>query len=324
MRLSNSKAKTWRRCPNQFRYKYVMKLRPKAKGLPLEKGSWMHSLLQAMYEGRSWKKEHKRLTKVFLSLWDEEREALGDLPGECKRLMVSYMRQYPNDRERYKVIDCEFDEIVTLPNGLKLQIIIDLIVEDLIEGGLWIWDHKFRGKLADSDDMLMDPQLTLYYWALEHIMGYPGIRGTMYNEVRTATPKVPKLLKSGGLSQRMNIDTDYHTYMAEIKRHDLDPSDYTTILTHIATNEEIRFFRRTPIPKDPPVVKTVVRELVETAQEIQEAERKNRFPRTVEKSCKWYCDYKNICIAEMHGADIQSIIKTDFVVAQRFTAQEEK
>lgn len=322
MRLSNSKAKTYRRCPNQFRYKYVFKLRPKAKSVNLEKGSWMHKLLQTWYEGKSWKKAHKQLTREFNNLPEEIREELGNLPEECKRLMKTYIRQYPDDFRRYRLVDCEMDEIVTLPNGLKLQIIIDLILEDTYEGGLWVWDHKFRKKLAQPEDQLMDPQLTLYYGGLE-ILGYENVRGTLYNEMCVVAPNIPHLNKDGKLSKQ-KIATDYRTYMEEIKRQGLDPNDYQEILTHLATNEENRYFRRTPIPKDPPVVRAALQDLVQTAQEIQVAEQKNRFPRTVEKSCQWYCDFKNICVAEMHGADIQSIIKADFVVAERFTAEEEK
>ena len=317
MRVSNSKLKTYRRCPNKYRYKYVLKLRPRAKSLPLEKGTWMHALLQAFYEGKSWKKVHKKLVKAFNNLWDEHREELGDLPGECLALMRAYLRQYPDDLKRYRIIDAEMDEIITLPNGLKLQIIVDLILEDLIDGGLWLWDHKFRAKLGDPDDMLLDPQLTLYFWGLED-MGYKDIRGVMYNEVVTKVPKVPKFLeKSGRLEKRKNIVTDVRTYMQAIKDYDLDPADYADILAIIAANEENRFYRRTPIPKDPPVVKTVLREAVDTAKEIHRAEVEGRYPRTFDTSCKFQCEYKSLCIAELHGADIQSIIQQSFEVSTR-------
>jgi hypothetical protein len=293
-----------------------MKLRPRAKKIHLEKGTWCHALLQAYYEGKKWKKIHKELTKKFNNLPGEIREELDDLPGECLAIMRGYFRQYPDDLKRYRVLDAEMDETVELPNGLKLQIIIDLILEDLIDGGLCFWDHKFRGKLGDLDDMMLDPQLTLYFWALEK-MGYHDVRYGLYNEVRTKIPTVPKLLVRGGLSRAKNIDTDVYTYMHEIKRHNLDPDEYSDILNHIATNEETRFFRRTPIPKDPPVLKTTMKELVDTAIEIQRAEKQDRYPRSFDTSCKWGCDYKDLCIAELHGADIQSIIKQNYEVSSR-------
>lgn len=317
VRVSNSKIKTYRRCPNKYRYKYPMKLRPKAKALPLELGSWCHELLQTYYDGEDWRETQKGLVRKFNALWDEERESLGDLPTTARRLMRAYLRRYAReDTARYRVVDSEMDEIITLPNGLRLQIIVDLIVEDLLEGGLWIWDHKFRKSLADPQDQIMDPQLTYYFWGVEH-MGYTPLRGAMYNEVRTAVPKIPQLTQSGFLSKRKDIDTDSFTYMKAIRDNDLDPRDYADILAHIATREEGRFFQRTYLPKDPPVVKTMMRELVQTAQEMQESERRDRYPRTFDSSCKWGCEYKDLCIAELHGADIGSIIKQNFVVAKR-------
>lgn len=276
----------------------------------------MHELLQAFYEGEDWKSKHLELTARFNSLWEEEREELGDLPKECLAIMRSYLRHYKADSERYRVIDCEMDEIITLPNGLRLQIIIDLIVEDIIDGGLWIWDHKFRERLAEVDDMLLDPQLTLYFWGVERL-GYTPLRGAMYNEVRTKPPAVPQLLKSGGLTKRMNIDTDVFTYMREIRRHELDADDYSDILQVIAHKQKDKFFRRTKLPKDPPVLKTMMTELVDTAREIQGAERTATFPRTFDSSCKWGCEYKNLCLAQLHGADISSMIKMDYEVSKR-------
>jgi len=317
MQISNSKLKTYRRCPKKYEYKYTLKLRPKAKALPLEKGSWCHSLLQAYYEGKDWMKVHKELTQKFLNLWEEHREELGDsLPSDCGRIMRGYLRNYPDDHDRYKVIDAEMDEVVTLPNGLRLNVIVDLILEDTLEGGLCFWDHKFRSKLGDPDDMMLDPQLTLYFWALEK-MGYRDMRYGLYNEVRTKVPTIPKLLVRGGLSQAKNIDTDLYTYIREIRRHELDPRDYTEILQHIATNEETRFFRRTPIPKDPPVLRTTLREAIDTAIEIQRAEKQERYPRSFEPGCKWDCEFKGLCIAELHGADISSMIKQNFEVSHR-------
>jgi len=318
MRVSNSKLKTYRRCPNKYRYKYPMKLRPKAKALPMELGSWLHTLLQVHYDGGSWKATHKELIKRFNNLWDEEREAMGELPTEASRIMRAYLRRYSQEDEtRYAVIDSEMDEIVTLPNGLRLEVVVDLIVEDLIEGGLWLWDHKFRNKLSDPEDQILDPQLTLYFWSLEH-MGYVPLRGVVYNEVRTAAPKVPELTaKTQELSRRKDIDTDVYTYMKAIKDNDLDPDDYTEILNTIALREPGRFYMRTRIPKDPPVVKTMMKELVQTAQEMQVADQRQRYPRAFDTSCKWQCEYKSLCIAELHGADIDSIIKQSFEVVTR-------
>jgi hypothetical protein len=176
----------------------------------------MHSLLEAYYQGKSWKAEHKRLSRIFYNLFEEQREDLGDLPGECLRMMRSYLRHYPDDLSMYTVVDAEVDEIVTLPNGLKFQLIIDLVVEDQ-RGRLWLWDHKFRKNFGSTEGMALDPQLTRYYWGAEKL-GYTDLAGIVYNEMGTKPPTVPKLLKAGGLSKRRNISTDVYTYMDTIRQ----------------------------------------------------------------------------------------------------------
>jgi hypothetical protein len=57
----------------------------------------------------------------------------------------------------------------------------------------------------------------------------------------------------------------------------------------------------------------MMRELKQSAAEIQRAQRNNAFPRTfIPQSCKWDCEYKALCIAELHGADISSLVKMNF------------
>lgn len=312
MRVSNSKLKTFRRCPKSYEYKYVQRLTPKQRALTLERGSWLHSLLETYYDGDNWKAKHNELTKEFYLLNEEDREELGELPTECARIMRSYLRQYRDDLDRYVVVDSELDEIVTLPNGLKLQIIVDLVVEDKRTKQLWTWDHKTRKNFSDSDTMLIDPQLTLYYFGLER-MGYTPMGGVMYNEICTKPPTVPRLLKAGGLSQAKNISTDIYTYMAAIKNHGLDVDDYREILAHIAITSKDKFFRRTYLPKDKPMLRNVVQEMVWTAQDIERAERTRHFPRTlIPQDCRWSCSYKDLCLTELHGGDADPLIRMNF------------
>jgi hypothetical protein len=288
-----------------------MELQPKARKLQLERGAWIHELLMVHNDGEDWRVRHRELAKQFENLWEEEREELGDLPRDCGRIMAAYLRTYRSDAQRFHVIDSELNEIVTLPNGLRLQVIVDCVLEDKIDGGIWLRDYKTRDKFTRAENMMLDPQMTLYFWAMEH-MGYRPIRGAEYDEIRTKAPSIPAVLKSGGLSKAKSIDTDVYTYMREVRRRGLDVADYGDILRHIATNQKDRFFRRTPIPKDPPVVRTTLVEAVQTAQEIQLAERKNRFPRTFDNSCTWGCAYRDLCITQLYGGNIEPLIKMNF------------
>lgn len=316
IRVSNSKLNTFRRCEKQYEFKYVMKLQPKAKSVQLERGTWLHELLMVDADGEDWKERHKELTVAFYNLFEEQREELGDLPRECARIMFSYKRHYKDDAKRFVVVDTELDEVITLPSGLRINIIIDKIVEDKFNGGLWLVDYKTRKSFEDVENMMIDPQLTMYYGGAE-IMGYSPLNGGMYDELRTKAPAIPNLNKDGSLSRRKDIDTDVFTYMSAIRRNSLDPNDYAEILALIARRQAGKFFRRTTIPQDPPVIRTTLREAGMTANEIIRSEANGTFPRTFDKSCRWQCDFKDLCITQLYGGNIKPIIKSKFMVRRR-------
>jgi hypothetical protein len=308
MLISNSKAKTYRRCANQYRYKYVERLKPKTKKVQLERGSWLHDLLQHHYDGEDWREAHEKWCEEFYKQFEETREELGDLPTECERIFTSYLRNYRDEDATYRTIDTEMDEIITLPNGLRFRFIIDRIYEDST-GGLWLQDHKTVKKFYTSDHFVLDPQLTRYFWCAEK-MGYTPLRGVEWNQLKTKPPTVPQLTQGGRLSKR-KISTDYWTYLATIKKHGLDPRDYMDQLRYFKAQEDM-FFRRDRLPQDPVMMRTMMKELVETADDIARAERKGRFPRTVLNSCKFDCDFTDLCQVELQGGDIDSIIRHGF------------
>lgn len=315
-RISNSRAGTWRRCEKKFEFKYVMGLEPKDKKRALEFGSWMHVLLEEHYQGRDWRVKHKEMAKAFYDLFEEEREELGDLPRDCARLMRSYLRYWREEDSQFRVIDTELDEVVTLPSGLEFRIIVDMVIEDLRTGLLWPWDHKNRKNFASHDAMLIDPQLTNYFTGLE-TLGYKPLGGVCYNELRTKAPTIPQVLtgkspRKGQLSLA-KIDTDVYTYYRAIKDNGLNVADYHEILKQLQIAEEERFFRRVRLPKDKPMRRIMMAEMVQTAREIKERRESGRpYVRTQNNQCPWDCDFKSLCIAQLHGGDLKSMIRHGF------------
>lgn len=312
-----------------------MGLRPKAKALPLERGTWLHTLLEVYYSndptheiylghgrskgkaipvGTDWRKAHKVLTRKFNTLFDEEKEDLGNLPEECLRIFMSYLMRYgKEDSTRWKVIDTELDEIITLPSGLRFQIIIDLIVEEP-DGGLWIVDHKTVGRFMPVDFMLLDAQLARYFWGAEH-MGYKPLRGIMFNEVNTTAPTLPKLLQNEvELEKRANLRCDVFTYLREVKRHGLDLDPHREFLRRLASQQDL-WFRRTRLPKDPPLINNLMAELEMTADAIRRAQEAQAFPRAVSKDCTWGCEFLHMCQIDLMGGDSTDIVKSRFTTA---------
>jgi hypothetical protein len=307
LRLSNSKVKTWRRCPKMYEFKYVMGLKKKEPAVHLRRGSWLHELLMVHYDGHDWLERHAELTRTFLNeTFEEEREEYGDLPEECERIMRSYVQHWKQDDAKLRTVDTEVDELIALPNGDVFNFIIDWIVEDNSRG-LWLYDTKTVGKFMSEAFMTLDTQLARYFWAAER-MGYRPLRGVVFNEVITRAPTKPEVLKNGRLTERKNLQCDVYTYYHCIQELGQDPREYAETLRRLKAQSD-RWFRRTPLPRDAPLTKMHMKEMMMSSREIKSAVRRGEFPRTVDKSCEWGCDYMEPCMIQLHGGDISEVIK---------------
>jgi hypothetical protein len=313
-RISNSKAGCYRRCPRKYKFRYVQKLQAKRTALQLKKGSWIHELLMFHFDGQDWQVKHKELTRKFNNLMREEREEYGDLPAECARIMRGYVAHWKEEDSHYRVLDTEVEGLVELPNGDMFNFIIDKIVEEE-DGGVWVIDYKNVSSFMDDDFMLLDTQLAKYAWAATKI-GYPKIRGVMFDELCTKTPTIPEQLKTGGLTERKNLQCDVYTYYREIRRLGLDPRDYIDMLRHLSGQSK-KWYRRTRMPRDKPMVGQTLKEMIWTSDEIKHATEENHFPRTVDKSCKFMCEYLHPCIVELQGGRLEEITRLQFTTIKR-------
>ncbi len=302
--LSQSKIKTYQRCPKQYEYRYIENLQPKVKPLPMERGIWIHECLEAHYRGKSWKKVLKRLEGSFLRLDAEEREEYGDLPGEVRRIIRGYLKYW--DDEDWEIIAVEVDFRIVLEDGTVLKGRMDLVIRDNL--GVWVVEHKSNKNLPREGPRIPDPQTTLYNYGLRG-MKLKGM-GTIHNHIRTKAPNEPRVLKRGGLSVR--CDTDYRTYMRAIKHEGLDPKDYAIVLRKL--KHEDKFFRRFRIPWKKATVKSMLADYGVIADQIDRAE---RFPRHLNSMCERGCFYFVPCMVELNGGDATSIKKSQFNVDRR-------
>src|SRR3546814_13327782 len=100
-------AKCFKRCPLQFKYKYLDELARRVLSKPLTRGKWFHSLLETYYRPdddpangadgeyrETWEDVPRHMSHKFSTLFDEEKEELGDLPREMQYLMASYRWTY--------------------------------------------------------------------------------------------------------------------------------------------------------------------------------------------------------------------------------------
>lgn len=314
---THSMMKTFRSCPQQAYYKYVLRLKPRVLGRPLRFGTWMHSLLETYYKGEDWEAKHDALTIEFSKLFDEEKEAIGDLPRDCKRTMKSYLWHYKEDP--WKVHEVEFTLEVTLPDGAIYRLRLDMLVEN--QYGLWIVDHKNHKTLPNLDHRILDAQSALYIWAA--LKNKIPVQGHIWNYIRSKPPTVPELLKDGSRLSKRAIDTDFLTYAAALKRYGLEPSDYAQQLRTLKNQrykpgepQTSTFFRRDILEKSPKMLKRVATEAYMTHLRMHSYhwDRVDAIERNVGNHCRYMCSYTDLCTMELFGGNAQPLIRQKYLV----------
>ena len=303
---SHSKVKTWRACHKLYDYKYEQGLIRKTSPAALLRGTVFHEMLDNRVLGKDPYEPLVEYGKIYDKLWDEERENYPS-PEDLTRLYVRYCQHYANETLDYKGMS--ETEIITEYQGIKFKGILDKQPRDKF-GREFVMDHKTHKVIPDENHRFADLQTVLYYWAKKQ--NGDKVDGIIWDYIRTKPPTVPELLKSGGLSKRANIDSDYDTYLGEIEKRNLDPRDYSDILEKLKKNT---FFKRIVLPgPSPELVDNVVEEFFTTAREIESSTSKSR---NMTRNCS-SCSYFQLCQAEVRGLD------SEFIRKQMFTLREEK
>lgn len=316
--VTHSMIKSFRQCPRQTLYKQVDRLKPRITSLPLKRGTWMHFLLEEHHAGRDWMKMHRSLTAKYNEMFDEEKDAYGDLPTECRLLMEAYLWHYEADP--WTVHETEFTVEAEFPDGTLYRGKVDALVEN--QFGLWIVDHKTHGTLPDHAFRLLDAQSALYLWAARK-MGIP-VEGFQWNYLRTKAPAKPVLLKDGSrLSKKMG-ETDYLTYTREIRRLK-NEYGYRVNRENVEMQRRLKaqryvpgepqlspFFRRDILEKDDAMLKRVASEAYLTAKRMAQYPftLRDAVERNVDMfKCTRFCSYRDICTVELMGGNTRPLMK---------------
>lgn len=327
---THSMLKSFQRCPNQARYKYAERLKPKlivAGDKPIKRGVWFHSLLEEYYAGRDWKLKHRQLSANFANLFDEEKDALGDLPNEMARLMRSYLWHYGANKDDpfhgWKPLQTEMTLEAEWPDGEGIyRGRIDLLVED--EHGLWIVDHKTHKTLPNITFRLLDAASALYIWAAwENDI---PVRGFIWNYIRPKEPTKPELVYRDTPRERLTakkIETDYPTYRLALKEYGLDPKDYAVQLNHLKNQrwapdrvQTSPFFLRSTLEKDPDMISRVVAAAMKTRDHMQNYDYADieAIERNTQRDCEFFCKYNRLCQTELMFGNADNIRSHQFTV----------
>lgn len=339
-RVSLSAYQAYQRCEQSYAYSYVERLRPLVKDVAPQRGIVIHDYLATYYDalrsglradaahGAGLAKIESKKTEFDLAAslaftMGREDDAIAykamyvDVLDLARRYFGMHGR---SDAERYDVLLVEERSMLELTGGIESMSIIDLVLRDRITGRTWLVEHKSTATVPESSVRLRDFQTLLYAFALKR--KGQEIDGVLWNYIRTKPPMVPELLKSrrkteehGGLTRRVDLDTNWETYEAEIRRHGLDASEYADVRERLLPRESTVYFPRFEhvIVADTDLM---LRDYATTAVRMRRAvweweNKRGRPVRSLRRDCD-FCQYKRLCEAVIMGGDESDIMKRQF------------
>ena len=172
MRIDNSGAKLWWKCPLEYQEKYVHEREPETTQGSMAFGTRLHELLEEHYSGKQ---------KYQAS------EDIG-LEAEAQVMFEAYRAYYPE--EPFEVVDVE--RVFEVPLGPHTYTgKFDVIVRMRDSGRLWLMDHKTERRNSHSnspESWASRSQVSLYIWAAEQVYNEP-VEGIIVNILRRQSPK---------------------------------------------------------------------------------------------------------------------------------------
>ena len=322
--VSFSEVSSYRRCPKQWEYRYLKRIKRKFKGVRLLRGEILHEMLNAYvnskiikgYDGNDPWDVLEEYAEKFGAYFEEERDMHGDIIGDCGKIFEGYLRKYRKDPLTYEASEIKVElDLSKLGSGaINVTFIgfIDKIARDA-QDRRWIVDHKFLKSIPTADDRFAELQLLLYVWAYGMENPKDKLDGVCWDYARAKAPTEPEVLKSGELSKRKNLDCDPYTYLKVIRRERLDAKQYVDML-ELLEGKEDTFFERVFLPKPSTnMIIEVVNDFLQTAAEIQAKRDGGRCARSMSTFNCNTCEFRTLCEAEVRGLDSDFIMKSEYV-----------
>jgi len=192
---------------------------------------------------------------------------------------------------------------------------IDAIMQDLVNGGYLLWDHKSAAQIRKDDRLLqLDPQVNGYMWAA--VVGLQmDVRGFLYVEYRKDYPKPPapltKSYKGRKFSTNKTSPTDLENFTRTVQRFDppgYKAGVYDEFIAWLQGPEAPTYHRRFTILKDKKNLKSIGQQLYDIASDMISQDL-TIYPNAGHFSCSG-CAYYTPCLSMFLGEDHQHALSS--------------
>lgn len=305
MNISYSRFSTYLRCPYAHWLRYVEKISSTSPCRPLKFGSDFHKLLEVRASKKRIIEEWKKIKEQFYELPANWQSELGDnYPDDLKTIFQDYMHQWkgtpvPDETEH------SFE--VKIDKGINFIGIIDELYRE--DDSIIIGEHKTFNLPPNMNTLVMNAQKSLYCKASQLIWGKLPTK-VRWDYIKSSPAKYPVWLeKSGRFSTATSKDITPRSWARACKEHNIDDPEILKQGNQYAGNESNFFFR---VEQDvyPEMVDNVFEGFAYTCKDIVKQGDTNKT-KNLTKDCSW-CEYRDICMAEMSGGDREYVISEKF------------
>ena len=315
MHISYSRFSTYLSCPYKHYLRYVEGLTGIAPARPLHFGSDFHKLLEVRRSKSKVKKEWQRMRDEFYEMPSSWQSELGEnYPEDLKTIFEDYMKMWkgtplPDETEH------PFELKIGEENGediLFVGVIDELYRYD--EDEIDIGEHKTFSTPPNMNTLMMNTQKSLYCKAAEIIWGRLP-KKVRWDYIKSSPAKYPVWLeKSGRFSNASSKDITPASWLRACKEKGIKDKATLELAKQYEGNENNFFFR---IQQDvyPEMVESVFNGFMYTCRDIINRGTENTV-KNITRDCNW-CEYRDICMAELSGND------RSYVIAEKFQKKEE-
>lgn len=277
---SFSKVNSYITCPYQHYLRYTEKWYPKQKSRALAVGSAIHECCEAFRKGKLDEFDFNITDEIDLKKW------------------IEYYKKYSRIMKDY--------EFVYIEKTFKCKGfigIIDGLVRNKRTGKLWIYEMKTFSRTPSEFDRVFRPQPYIYYQQLKN-KGI-GVEGVVWEYIKSELPQEPSLLKNGSLSKALNNNIIPETIIEACEKNGLDIADYQDLIEQ-SKNNIMNFFD----VKERYITPEVAEKMFNEFNSVR-CNAKNKKKHMNSLTCK-SCSYKDVCLAELTGADALYILEENF------------
>lgn len=300
-------------CPYSHWLRYVRRLSKKRPERPLYFGTDFHKLLELRNDPKALKSAKTQITDSYYAMPASWQSDLGEnYVDDLFTIFQDYQTVYEGIRQPQvteRAFELEVgkfrDEPIVFVGKIDEMYLLKRKGVKTIEIG----EHKTFTNKPNMDILVMNPQKCLYAKAVQFLKGILPEK-VIWDYIKSSPASEPIWLeKSGRFSEASSTKITPMSWERACQSRGITDVSVIEKGQRYAPNVS-EFFFRVPFDIDPCMVDRVWEGYLYTAKQIIRHGAKNRT-QNITKNCTW-CSYRDICHAELTGADPEYIIKRDY------------